>query len=248
MVYFKRGTEDLLCDNSSKFLENMSTYKDRDISLALIKNEISYLGEVKNKRMVSLYQWYQDLFLFDDSVETFLFFDTETAHLNGFAVSIALIKTDREFNIIEEFYVELNPGVIIDPETIEVHGLTDEMVKDAASFSDYSDKISEMINSSDVLIAHNAIYDIGVLVREYERMEIMFPTGLMYFLDTMNALKCQMAFTGKKKSPSLSESAIALGLDLEGIQLHNALDDTKLLLEVVKIAVDKEDNSIIDNK
>jgi len=248
MVLYKKDIElNFSDDEKFEFLELKEEYKDRDIAISLLKDKFSFLSELKSKKHMSVYKWYEDIKnSSENTVETFMFFDTETSHLNGFIVSIAVIKTDKDFNVLDKFYIEMNPGVEIDPEAIEVHKITNEMVKDLPGFNSFKDKIRESIESSDVIIAQNAIYDIGVIVREFERAGEIFPE--INYLDTMNAFKNQVTFTGKKKNPSLEEAATAFGVNIKDVQLHNAMDDTEIMLKTFILAANKEESSLIDNK
>lgn len=162
------------------------------------------------------------------------FIDTETSHLHGFAVSIAIIITDENENILSEYYREINPGVKMDPEAIAVHKITEEMVENLPTFSSFEPEITEMLNSVDIIYAQNAMFDIGVLLREYQRLEKMFPVVLRNYFDTMAYFKNNMTFVGKIKFPKLSEAAEFFGVSLDGVILHNALDDTRLMLETYK--------------
>jgi DNA polymerase-3 subunit epsilon len=75
------------------------------------------------------------------------FFDLETTGVN--------LSTDR---IIEVAIIEilqdgtrqvkrklLNPGIPIPPETTAIHGITDEMVKDAPSFKQCGNELKQFI-------------------------------------------------------------------------------------------------------
>lgn len=183
----------------------------------------------------SLRWWYESLLMVnpDDRIDQVVFFDTETSHLNGFIVSIALIGYSiSKKEVLFKYYKEINPGVIMDQEAINVHHITDEQVALNEVFASIEPEISSMIKGF-MIIAHNAIYDISVLAREYERLGIIPPK--MYFLDTMKRLKEEVKAKnslGRLKDPKLSEAAAYFGITYDENVLHNALEDTELLSQV----------------
>jgi len=251
MVFFKKSVEDNL--SLAEKLEFLSYKKTIGREAALMKifapmsNLLEYGGNTKN---ISLYQWYEDIELIDSdlSVDKILFLDTETSHLNGFVSSIALILTDIDGKELDSCYIEVNPQVKQDKEAVEVHGLSDEYLSSKPKFFEIEQKVNSFLDRCDVIVAHNAIYDIGVLIREYERMSILPHTKLNFYIDSMNALKKQFSFEGKIKSPSLKESAKALGIDLNGVVLHNSLDDTTLLKNVFFKAIETEEIKRVKNE
>ena len=197
---------------------------------------LTYLNIVEKGDKVSLKELYEDMKIIGE-VEKLLFLDTETSHLNGYAVSIALILTDIEGNVLEQDYFLVNPGVKIDPETIEIHKITDEMVSKENPFSYYLDTITHYFNQADAIVAHNSLYDIGIFLNEYERLNIDFHPVLRNHIDTMKYLKQQITYNVRVKNPNLGECADMLGIQKEKEDLHNALVDTELLLEVYKGAI-----------
>jgi len=114
-------------------------------------------------------------------------FDTETTGL----VANSLIRDDQLPNITE-FYgaiineagetVEvleslINPGRPISDEIVRITGITDELVKDAPRFPEFSPQLAEFIESADAVVAHNLSYDMFVVESEMSRagMGIKWP-------------------------------------------------------------------------
>jgi DNA polymerase-3 subunit epsilon len=155
-----------------------------------------------------------------------------------------MILTDIEGNVLETYYQEMNPGINdMDPESQKVHGLSLTQLKEKQQFSDLEKDITSFLNKADLVVAYNVDYDLGVLFREYQRIEKTFPDILKRSLDSMQMIKKQTLFEKgvKAKNPKLSEAAMMLGLNLNNIQLHNALDDTNLLKDVFFAAMKKEE-------
>lgn len=235
MTFFKQNLN-LNDEEAATYLKFLNEKKNREAALFNMREikftkfeELDY-----NYKLMSLYDWFQDLSLLDeeDKVEKFLFFDTETSHLNGFAASIALILTDSIGTIVSKEYFELNPQVIQDEEAIAVHGLTNEYLANKPKFFELEERITNILNDSEILIAHNVDYDLGVLIREYQRINKTIPEVLHSNLDTMVPLKNQMDFIGKRKNPKLEEAAEAFNLPYQKTELHNSLVDTELMVDV----------------
>lgn len=227
-----RLNKNLSIDNLVVMLNGSEEKLPTNIDIDIV-NTNSMLIE---KDQFTLRSWYESLLMVpvDDRIDNIVFLDTETSHLNGFAVSIALIGYSISQKAITfKYYKEINPGVIMDPEAIAVHGITNEMTQDFnEAFMDIEKEVTEIINTH-LIVAHNAIYDIGVLAREYERLGEIPPK--MYFLDTMKRLKDEVKAknsAGRLKDPRLSEAASHFGIVYDESALHNALEDTELLSQV----------------
>lgn len=199
--------------------------------------DLPYLNFIEKNGRISIKEWFEDIEMIGEgSIENLLFFDTETSHMNGYACSFGFILTDIYGNIIEKEYIEINPGIKMDPEAVAVHGITDEMVSGSQRFVDIRERIEDLVNKSDILIAFNSIYDIGVLIREYQRLGVIIPDKMLYHMDIMPMLALVVQTydkNGKKKrNPKLSEAAQILGVKTEENALHNALYDTEIMKEV----------------
>ncbi|RSM83219.1 3'-5' exonuclease [Kibdelosporangium aridum] len=99
-----------------------------------------------------------------------------------------------------------------------IHGLTNEDVADAPSFADVQDEVRRALNA-DVLVAHNAHIDVGVLQRhlgEWECPEV---------LDTLKLAKRLLPKQSSYKLGSLVETfTLAEGLP-DGLTPHRATYD-----------------------
>lgn len=184
-------------------------------------------------------EWYESWLMIDDEhkIDTVCFLDAETSHLNGFCISIALITVDlHTLTIVDDKskYFEFNPQVTIDPETIPVHGFTDEMVKDFPLFESAIDEMAEILNYSELKCAFNSMYDIGVVYREWRRCDLPQLTEMSQ-MDLMLRLKQIVKAknsAGHIKNPKLEECADFYRLQYDPEVLHNAFEDTKLTVKV----------------
>lgn len=88
--------------------------------------------------------------------------DTETTGLGAppqaKACEIALIEIDAEMNMINEWESLINPGMPIQPGAAKIHGITDDMVKDAPTIEEAFAEIG-IGQDPVVLICHNVKFD-----------------------------------------------------------------------------------------
>jgi DNA polymerase-3 subunit epsilon len=68
----------------------------------------------------------------------------------------------------------LNPEVSIPPSQTDIHGITDEMVKDAPTFKQVANEIRQFIDNSDLAGYNSNRFDIPMLVEEFLRASLEF--------------------------------------------------------------------------
>lgn len=82
-------------------------------------------------------------------------------------VQIGLV-TQPPGGVIQQFQSLVNPGCPIPPEVTEIHGITDEAVKDAESFPAVWSRVAELLEGAD-LCAYNARFDLSMIEAECKR-------------------------------------------------------------------------------
>jgi DNA polymerase-3 subunit epsilon len=162
----------------------------------------------------------------------FVTIDFETANYSRkSACSVGMVKY-RDGKPIDTFYSLIRPPVLyIRPDFTEIHGLTVEDVKDAPTFADiWEDKIYPFMEELP-LAAHNANFDMGVLLAMFEWHNISFP-NLQYF--------CSLKIARHTWPPLKSHALTALA-DEFGIvyNAHNALDDAETCGKIILLAAEK---------
>jgi DNA polymerase-3 subunit epsilon len=182
-------------------------------------------------------KWFEYVtFLEEQGIKKILFLDFETTMLNGNALSLGMILYNIKTKEEKEFYSLFNPLSKIDPEASKVHGISDSDVKNSPTFMEMINDIEKnFFNQADILVAFNAIYDMSVIVREYERANKILPD--IYFLDLMTRSKNIISAKntkGRLKNPSLSEFALFVGEKYSEKELHNSLYDTKIMFNSFK--------------
>lgn len=164
------------------------------------------------------------------------FIDTETTGLSPNEheiIELAIVlfayetKTGEILGIMDEYSSLREPSIKISKSATKVNGITIEMVK--GNTLDHK-QIEHMIASADILLAHNARFDIGFLVK-------LFPSILEKpWYCSMNGVKwVNHGFKNKK----LHDLITSHGINIENA--HRALDDVKAGIELLSFqSPDKE--------
>jgi DNA polymerase III epsilon subunit family exonuclease len=107
----------------------------------------------------------------------FTAFDTETTGFSPTSdriVEIGAVKFRGNGEILAATNWLVNPGIPVPFYATEVHGITTGMIADAPSFSGVWKEFSAFCGDS-ILLAHNAVFDIGFVRAELERAGIKPP-------------------------------------------------------------------------
>ncbi|MGI9450992.1 MAG: 3'-5' exonuclease, partial [Geminicoccaceae bacterium] len=161
--------------------------------------------------------------------------DTETTGLDANSARIIQIGAVRlvlgNLRIEESFDELVNPELPIPPESMVVHGIHDDDIRDASTFADVS-KDLEAFTLNAVIIGHSVGYDLAILKHEYGRLKIKWERPRS--LDTM--VLAQIA------NPMLADYSIEavsswLGVEVEGrhTALGDALTTARIFLTLVPL-------------
>lgn len=83
------------------------------------------------------------------------------------------------------FHTYINPQRKIDKQATAVHGITDDMVKNAPKFKDIATALLEFIGDSNIII-HNAPFDLAFLDKEFNMLpKKKQPTNKYTVIDTL---------------------------------------------------------------
>lgn len=157
--------------------------------------------------------------------------DTETTGLHPSKgdriVEVCCILT-VDFEIVDQFHTLINPERPVGF-SATIHGHTDDKLRDAPLFSDISRDLKQFIKQADNLIAYNAPFDMKFLQHEFNSKGFG-PFNIKNQIDVLGLAKS--VFPGEKNK--LLNVIERLGIDYSNEQLHTALSDTKLLIQVHK--------------
>ena len=125
----------------------------------------------------------------------------------------------------------------IDPGASRVNGFYNSMVKNYPKFSTKIDKLTELINRADILIAHNVAFDLSLLLNEYIRAGKKMPSKRAFC--TMRGLKLCVPIRNGASGPNLGRSTELYGAEPRGnVDYHNAKYDTQCLVNIMHITLD----------
>ncbi|CSB30604.1 DNA polymerase III subunit epsilon [Vibrio cholerae] len=127
------------------------------------------------------------------------------------------------------FHVYLKPDRDIQLEAIEVHGITDEFLKDKPEYKDVHEEFLDFIKGAE-LVAHNAPFDVGFMDYEFAKLggAIGKTSDFCKVTDTLAMAK--RIFPGKRNN--LDILCERYGIDNSHRTLHGALLDAEILADV----------------
>ena len=116
------------------------------------------------------------------------FIDLETTGINlatDRIIEIAIIKVlpDGKRSVKRKL---INPRMPIPKQSSDVHGITDEMVKDAPVFKDVAHELKQMLDGCDIAGYNSNRFDIPMLVEEFLRADVDFDMKGRRLLDVQN--------------------------------------------------------------
>jgi len=161
------------------------------------------------------------------------FFDLETTGIK--------VATDRivEISVIkiltsgkQEIYtIRINPGMQIPARSTEIHGITDEDVKEAPKFEEIAKELSNFIGNADLAGYNSNKFDIPLLVEEFLRADVDFDLKGRRFVDVQNIFH--------KMEPRTLKAAYEFYCQKDLENHHSAEADTLATFEVLKAQLDR---------
>lgn len=169
--------------------------------------------------------------------DTFVVFDVETTGLSAVyntIIELAAVKI-KDGEIIDRFTSFANPHHPLSITTIELTGITDEMVKDAPDVEEVLQTFYDWIGDS-VLVAHNAGFDIGFFNAGLKKIGIPRVTNPV--IDTLELARFLYPELKNHRLNTLCKK-----FDIELTQHHRAIYDAEatghLLMRMLKDAQER---------
>lgn len=162
--------------------------------------------------------------------------DTETTGMNKFGEqfqghciieigAVELINRQRTGRTLQLY---IKPDRPVDPEAVEVHGITDEFLADKPSFPEVASEFLAFIDNAELII-HNATFDVGFI--DYELRKHNLGVQLADICVVTDSLKlAKKLFIGKRNS--LDALCARLNIDNSQRTFHGALLDAEILADV----------------
>ncbi|MFW7392403.1 PolC-type DNA polymerase III, partial [Vagococcus fluvialis] len=152
---------------------------------------------------------------------TYIVFDVETTGLSAVydtIIELAAVRMHKG-NVIDTFEQFIDPGHPLSQTTINLTGITDEMVRGSKSEKEVLTMFREFCGE-DILVAHNASFDMGFLNTSYEKYDM--PEAPNPVIDT---LELSRLLHPEMKSHRLNTLSKKYNINLE--QHHRAVYDSE---------------------
>jgi len=162
-----------------------------------------------------------------------VFFDLETTGLLvelDRIIEIALIKLHPDGRT-ERLCQRFNPGIKVPAESVAIHGITDEMLRDQPLFKDWATRLYAFFENSDIGGYAMKRLDIPMLSKEFGRV------GLSFTMDDRRMVDASVIYRKKEKRDLSAAYKFYCGKDL--VDAHSADADTQATYEVLLAQLDR---------
>ncbi|ASN06682.1 3'-5' exonuclease [Virgibacillus necropolis] len=168
----------------------------------------------------------------------FISIDFETANEKRHSACAIGIVVANETGIVEEFYSLINPLMDFSSFNIRVHGITEADVIDAPTFAELWPKFESYLTGN-VVIAHNASFDMSVLRKSLDYFNLTYPE--MEYLCTVEI--------SKRIWPDLMNHRLNTVASHHNIlfEHHHALEDARVAALILIEAIREHNASDLDD-
>ncbi len=158
----------------------------------------------------------------------FIAFDLETTGLHPTfckIVEIGAVKFRSDGTVVDCFEQLVNPDCPIPTEVIKVHGITDKIVSGQPSIEEVLPEFVQFLGSTEnILMAHNAAFDLGFLAVALDRFKIDIPQNPV--VDTLDLSRRWL------RLPNNKLGTVSRHFKVTDQTEHRALDDALVVKEV----------------
>ena len=165
-----------------------------------------------------------------------IFFDLETTGINIASdriVEISYLKVELNGNETTKT-LRVNPGIPIPPKSTEIHGISDDDVKDSPTFNEVGKSIARDFEGCDLAGYNSVRFDIPLLAEEFLRSGIDIDLKRRKFVDV------QIIFMKMEQRTLAAAYKFFLGKEFE--DAHSAEADTLATYEVLQAQLDRYPN------
>jgi DNA polymerase-3 subunit epsilon len=148
-------------------------------------------------------------------------------------VEIAVIKIMPDGSE-ENFLKRVNPGIPIPPEVTEIHGMTNEDLKDEPSFKEIVPELEAFLGDADFAGYNSNKFDLPMLAEELIRAESTIDLSIRKHIDVQNI------FHKMEQRTLIAAYKFYCSKDLTNA--HTALADAKATWEVLDAQIGKYEN------
>lgn len=140
-------------------------------------------------------------------------------------VSIAMLKVNPDGSKETPLHFRVNPTIPIPKEASDVHGITDDMVKDCPVFRDVAGHVYEYIVGCDVGGFNVRNFDVPLLWEELARCKIKLDLSDTNIIDALEIYR--------KKEPRDLTAALKFFCGETRVDAHDALADIEATVKVL---------------
>ena len=148
-------------------------------------------------------------------------------------IEIGVIKVKDGVGI-DELSMLIKPPVKISDEITKITGITNAMVEDKDGFSSAAHMLLAFLSDADVIIAHNAPFDLGCLGFEFERYTCKIHSNVFNSFIKTKQIVCTVNHYIPRYNRVMSLKKLyadIMGKELK--QTHRALDDCLALSDIL---------------
>ena len=165
-----------------------------------------------------------------------VFIDLETTGINiatDRVIEIAIIKImpDKTKHVKHKL---VNPQMPIPKNSSDIHGITDDKVKDAPAFKDVANELKQFIDNADLSGYNSNRFDIPLLMEEFLR------AGIVLDMTNRRMLDVQTIFHMMEKRTL--EAAYKFYCEKELIDAHSAEADASATWEILEAQLERYGN------
>lgn len=156
--------------------------------------------------------------------------DTETTglkqHEGHRIIEIAMLTYDfASRKLVDKYITRINPERAIDPGAQAVHGISFHDLIGSPVWGDVAQPIADHMAKSDVIVAHNAGFDLPFIANELLRVGVDVPD-----VEVFDTLEARWA-TPLGKKPNLRELCFALDVPYDTDKAHAAEYDVDVMMK-----------------
>ena len=165
---------------------------------------------------------------------TFVCIDCESTGLdpkNDEIIEIAIVKFTLNDNL-DSYESLINPPCPIPGESIQIHHITDEMVKDKPTVDQIIPQVLKIAGDA-IIIGHNIQFDIDLIIEAAKKHAI---PSTLYNNKTIDTLRLARLYG---ESPTNSLEALRTHFHIEDEGAHRAMSDVLVNIQVFKKLITK---------
>ena len=165
-----------------------------------------------------------------------VFIDLETTGINiatDRVIEIAIIKILPDKTRVVKHKL-VNPQMSIPKSSSEIHGITDDMVKDAPTFKEIANELKQFIDNADLSGYNSNRFDIPLLMEEFLR------SGISLDMNNRKMVDVQTVFHMMEKRTLSAAYKFYCEKELE--DAHSAEADAQATWEVLEAQLERYEN------